>query len=134
MSDSPLSPLERYSLIGTLVLLAGLSVLAGVSAQQHWVLWLAVSVGGLGGLVHELAQSGGKILFFQKAADGLYLGSVAGMVLGSVAGLLVVRGHLTGGTADENMVQLAYEVFTAGLALKGVVEAAGGNPVAAGSR
>src|SRR2546426_12168324 len=109
MSDSPLSPLERYSLIGTLVLLAGLSVLAGVSAQQHWVLWLAVSIGGLGGLTHELAQSGGKILFFQKQADGLYLGSVAGVGPGAAGGAPVARGRPSGGGPPRRPAPCALE-------------------------
>jgi len=130
--DPVLTPLQRYSIIGTVVLFLASAIVASWSAQHQSVLWLAASAGALGGLVHELAQSGGKILFFRMEADGLYLGSIAGMVLGSVAGVLVVRGHLTGSAPDENMVQLAYEVFTAGLALKGVVEAAGGNVVPKG--
>lgn len=119
---------ERLSLIVTFAVGVGAAILATLSVQNGWVLWLAVSAGGLGGLVHEIAQSGGKILFFQKQQDGLYLGSLAGVVLGAVAGVLVVRGHLLGAN-DVGMVQLSYEVFTAGLALKGVTEAAGGNPV-----
>jgi hypothetical protein len=119
---------ERLSLIATATVAVAASILATLSVQNGWVLWLAVSVGGLGGLAHEIAQSGGKILFFQRHQDGLYLGSLAGVVLGAVAGVLVVRGHLLG-ASDVSMVQLSYEVFTAGLALKGVTEAAGGNPV-----
>ena len=132
-----LTPMEKGSLIATVALLILLIVMAALSWQHASVLGLAVSVGGLGGLVHEFAQSGGKMLFFQKQADGLYLGAVAGIVLGAVAGVLVVRGHLlespapAQGTANVGLVQLAYEVFVAGLALKGVVEAAGGTPVPA---
>jgi len=103
-----------------------------VSAHYQWWLVLAASVGGLGGLVHEIAQSGGKILFFQKHQDGMYLGAVSGIVLGAVAGVLVVRGHLIASVADIPSVsatQLSYEVFFAGLGLKGVAEAAGGNAV-----
>jgi hypothetical protein len=107
-------------------------ILAGVSGHNQWWLLLAASVGGLGGLAHEIAQSGGKIWFFQRYQDGLYLGAVAGIVLGAVAGILVVRGHLTASGADPQSVsaiQLSSEVFFAGLGLKGVAEAAGGNPV-----
>jgi len=128
-----LSRMEKASVIATLGLGVGLAFLAWASAHYQWVIWLAASVGALGGLVHEIAQSGGKIMFFQRHQDGMYLGSLAGMVLGAVAGILVVRGHLISGVAGAatsvNNVQLTYEVFIAGLALKGVTEAAGGNPV-----
>jgi hypothetical protein len=127
-----LSRLEMASIIATLGMGIGLALLAWASAHYQWLIWLAASVGALGGLVHEIAQSGGRIMFFQTHQDGMYLGSLAGMVLGAVAGLLVIRGHLiSGGTvaASVNTVQITYEVFIAGLALKGVTEAAGGKPV-----
>lgn len=83
--------------------------------------------------MHEIAQSGGTIAFFEKHEDGLYLGTLAGVILGAVAGILVVRGYLVPGPAGTaasfSLAQVSYEVFTAGLALKGVVEAAGGNVV-----
>ena len=108
-------------------------MLAWASAQHNWWLWLADSVGALGGLAHEIAQSGGKILFFQKYEDGVYLGSLAGMVLGAVAGVLIIRGHWiessSGAQVSVCTVQLTYEIFTAGLALKGISESAGGKPV-----
>jgi hypothetical protein len=78
-------------------------------------------------------QTGGKIMFVQKRDDGVYLGSIAGMALGTVAHVLVVRSELPAVTGiaatDETMVKLTYEIFLAGLALKGVSEAAGGNTV-----
>jgi hypothetical protein len=127
-----LSRLEIASIIVTVGMGIALAILAWASAHYQWLIWLAASVGALGGLVHEIAQSGGKIMFFQRNQDGMYLGSLAGMVLGAVAGLLVVRGHLiaggTGGASVSN-VQLTYEIFIAGLALKGVTEAAAGNQV-----
>lgn len=126
--------MESISIIATVALLVILAILAYYSARNAWILTLALSVGGIGGLVHELAQSRGKILFFRKEQDGLYLGSIAGIVLGGVAGVLTIRGFLADGSiSDGNTVQVVYEVFLAGLALKGVVEAAGGNPVPSGS-
>src|SRR6266571_4605190 len=72
---------NRNSIIATLSIAVGLGVLATISAQRvaatptsTWVLWLAVAVGGLGGLAHEIAQSGGKILFFERKLDGFYIG------------------------------------------------------------
>ncbi len=132
MANDSLTGLEKFSIAATLIIGVLLGILAWASSQHNWLLWLAASVGGLGGLVHEIAQSGGKIMFFQKNQDGMYLGSLAGMVLGAVAGLLVIRGHLAdipGAPSVSVNVQLTYEVFVAGLALKGVTEAAGGKPV-----
>lgn len=79
------------------------------------------------GLVHEIAQSSGKILFFERQSDGLYLVTIAGVFLGAVTGILVIRGYLTENVAPTEaiLVQMSYEAFLAGLALKGVAEAAG---------
>ncbi|MEJ2008215.1 MAG: hypothetical protein P8Z30_08690 [Acidobacteriota bacterium] len=131
--DNAWTPMQKASFIVTLVVLVLLSLLAWASVDYGWLLWLAASVGGLGGLTHEIAQSGGTIAFFQKHEDGLYLGTLAGVILGAVAGIMVVRGYLvptaSGTAASYSMAQVSYLVFTAGLALKGVVEAAGGNVV-----
>jgi len=131
-----MSSADIYSIIATAVIGGGLAILAsisahyvGLSAGSTWVLWLAVAVGGLGGLAHEVAQSGGKILFFKREMDGMYLGSLAGVILGAVAGLLAVRGLIVNPVAQPGAIQLIYESFLAGLALKGVAEAAGGQAV-----
>jgi hypothetical protein len=133
MAHGKEQPSGTVFLIANGVALIVLGILAGVSGYYHWWLWLAAAVGGLGGLVHEFAQSGGRIVFFQQNRDGLYLGSLAGVVLGAVAGILVIRGHLIGsdpGAAPLGSVtQLSYECFFAGLALKGVSEAASGTVV-----
>ena len=127
------SSMATVSIIVTMGMGIALAILAWASSRHEWLLWLAASVGALGGLVHEIAQSGGKILFFQTHEDGMYLGSLAGMVLGAVAGLLVIRGQLgsgaAGAVAPANYAQLTYEIFISGLALKGITEAAGGKPV-----
>jgi hypothetical protein len=131
-----MSSADVYSIVVTFAIAAGLAILAsisahyvGLSAGSTWVLWLAVAVGGLGGLAHEIAQSGGKILFFKKETDGMYLGSLAGVVLGAVAGLLAVRGLIVNPAVQPGAIQLVYESFLAGLALKGITEAAAGQVV-----
>lgn len=121
--------LEKCSIITTIILVPFLMILAGVSAHYSWWLVLAASVGGLGGITHEIAQSGGKILFFERNQDGVYLGCVAGLVLGAVAGILVVRGFLVGDASWASATQLAYETFLAGLGFKGIAEAATGKVV-----
>jgi translation initiation factor 6 (eIF-6) len=60
----------------------------------------------------------------------IYLGTIAGIILGGVAGLLAVKGFLiTPLTPAPTVMQLIYEAFIVGLALKGVTEAAGGQPL-----
>ena len=59
-----------------------------------------------------------------------YLGTIAGIILGGVAGLLAAKAFLiTPPTPPPTVMQLIYEAFLAGLALKGITEAAGGQPV-----
>ena len=122
-----LTRLEVLSIIVTAAIGVVLAFAAWFSYRNHWLLVLAFSVGGMGGLVHEIAQSRGKILFFRRQSDGLYLGTIAGVILGAVAGILVIRGYLTKdmSTTNATFVQISYEAFLAGLALKGVAEAAG---------
>ncbi len=144
MADTQTQPesqetMTRFELI-SILLTAGLAVLllilAGIlgsrfsnSGNTLLGLYLAATIGALGGLVHEIAQSKGKILFFAKKEDGFYLGSVAGMVLGAVAGIMVARVLISNPPTAITAAQLSYEAFIAGLGLKGVIEAAGGQPV-----
>jgi hypothetical protein len=127
--------LEVISVLSTVGLTIGLMIFAGIIGSRYqagnaqWGLSLAATVGALGGLAHEIAQSGGKLLFFSKKADGFYLGSVAGLVLGAVAGIMVARVLFSDPPSNMTAAQLSYEAFLAGLGLKGVVEAAGGQPV-----
>lgn len=135
-------PSERVSVLSTL----------GAAGLSCWVAFLspaslpiqAIASGALGGLIHEIAQSGGKIFFLQKRDDGLNLGSLAGMALGSVAGIIVLQGYLAPPTAcpaklseaakieacqavekqQKANTSLLIEMFLAGLALKGVSQAA----------
>lgn len=96
-----MNPQDKVSVLATGGIVVASVILAWASSHYGWVLGLAVSVGALGGLTHEIAQSGGKVLVPRMCQDGLYLGSLAGMVLGIVAGLLVVRGALATGPMDS---------------------------------
>ena len=89
---------------------------------------MAISLGCVGGLMHELAQSGGKVLFFAKKDDGVYLGSVSGMMLGGISGMIAAHA-IPVSPAGPEFQNLAYETFMAGLGLKGLAEAAAGNAV-----
>ena len=131
------------------------------STSSGWIIWLGIAAGGIGGLVHEFGQSGGKLLFFKRAEDGIYLGAIAGMFMGMLAGALAVQGLFAQQAAANPQPQpvaavaapnteqqapkqapapqrpLAVEAFytalLAGLALKGFAEAVGGQPLTLGS-
>jgi hypothetical protein len=129
---------ELISVAVTIGLSLALGLIAVMCAHNYVAgsptsLYLAASVGALGGLAHEIAQSGGKILFFEKKDDGFYLGALSGMILGAVAGVLSARVLFTGKPPELSAAQLTYESLLAGVALKGVVEAAGGQAVSLGS-
>ena len=124
--------LENFSIAATLALAIVAYVVAQESMMSDDYILLAISMGAIGGLVHEFFQSGGKILFFKKAEDGYYLGSIAGMVLGAVAGILFIRGELgslQNPATDVDYQLLSINLFLAGLGLKGVAEAAAGKIV-----
>jgi len=122
---------DRLSLAATLGVTALCAGVAAASYAAGRLFFLALSLGALGGLIHELAQSYGTVFFFKKYEDGLYLGTLSSMVLGGVAGALVVQGQLMlpPGADPVAPTAVAYAAFLAGLALKGVTEAATGSEV-----
>lgn len=125
-NDTALTPAERRSVLITVGLSLAFIATAWISYAQQVPFVLALSLGCIGGLFHELFQSGGKMLFFTKKEDGLYLGALTGMLLGGVSGSLAARGV----SADAAQLQaLAYEAFLAGVGLKGLTEAAAGTAV-----
>jgi hypothetical protein len=133
--DAPLDSRKIISIAGTVALTLVLLFVASRSAKNNDLLLLAISMGAVGGVIHELAQSGGKIVFMKVQNDGLYLGTIAGMVLGAVAGVLAVRGQLQQPVQAMNITQLSFDLFLAGLALKGVAEAAStATPVTEGEK
>jgi len=122
-----LSPVERLSVMATAVLAVVALVSASVAYAWSSTFVLAFALGSIGGLVHELFQSGGKILFFVKKEDGLYMGALAGMVLGGVSGIIAARSIMPVDAAQ--LQSLAYDTFLAGVGMKGLAEAAAGSAV-----
>lgn len=131
-TNSRWSRSEITSIFVTVGLAVALGIVVGLSFHFHpkeqsaWLLCLAASLGGLGGLLHEFAQSGGKILFFERKQDGLYMGSLAGVVIGAGAALLAIRGYLMNSTLTVDLTQIIYDSLMAGLGLKGLIEAVSG--------
>jgi len=121
---------EKYSVIANIVLLIVLVAALNWALNHGSFWWVAVGAGGLGGLIHELAQSKGKMLFIKKYDDGVYLGSISGIILGVVAGILILQNQITSNQTIEaaQLTKATFDAFIAGLALKGVVDATSSEP------
>jgi len=107
--------------IVTLVALIALFVFAFESyVHLRSVFLTAASVGAIGGLVHEIIQSGGKyVLPSTDQNQNFCLGGLVGIISGIVAGVVLFEG-LSITTVSQQLIALA---FTAGVALKGVADA-----------
>jgi hypothetical protein len=85
---------------------------------------VAIFAGALGGLIHEIIKNGGKYVLPNVDEKGnLILGGLVGLLTGGVAGLLMYQG-LLGGASISVDAKLAVESILAGLAVKGVADAA----------
>jgi hypothetical protein len=148
-----LSPSAKWSVIATFVTTSAIAVLALWAYAAGNGIWTAVAVGALGGLVHEIAQSKGTAFLpgtsstapkgtgsgsvggaaAANAAGGTtnpptgasasgesYLGGLLGIILGGAAGLLILS-TTSGPTVNPQFVVTA---FAAGIALKGISDAA----------
>jgi len=68
---------DSKSIAATVVLAIGLVGLGVFSFRKiwpnqntGWIIWLGLAAGGLGGVLHEFAQSGGKLKFTTCWTDG----------------------------------------------------------------
>jgi hypothetical protein len=95
---------------------------------------VAISAGAIGGLAHEIGQSGGKYVLPTTDDTGNFcLGGLIGIIAGGTAGVTTYQGLL--GTASTAVVapdaRLVVAALLAGLAIKGVADAA--NPKSSSS-
>jgi hypothetical protein len=85
--------------------------------------FVAIFMGALGGLIHELVQSYGKFLLPRTDEKGTFcLGVYIGLVSGGVAGLATYEGLLNSSNVGVTPL-LAVTALLAGLATKGLVDA-----------
>lgn len=117
--------------IATVLSLAITLVIAVWGYSINDALLTSIAVGALGGLVHEIAQTGGVFMLPGRDAtnpSNVYLGGLYGLIAGGIAGLLLAQG------ANQSAQILAQsnpgiptsflsDAFLAGLGLKGVSEA-----------
>jgi len=132
MPQQELTTNAKWSLILTLVSTAVIAFVALWANAAGDIIWTVVSVGALGGLVHEIAQSKGTVFLPGSSSNTLagtgkgedYLGGLVGIILGGSAGLLTLA--VSSGTvvSARVTVQLIVTAFAAGVALKGISDAA----------
>jgi len=115
------NPVWENQAISVAILIA-IFVLASVDFYSlHRAFFLAILGGGIGGLIHEFAQSYGKFLLPTTDDKGTQcLGTLIGIAAGAVAGLLVYEGLLPGASVGPKLVASA---IIAGLAGKGLADA-----------
>lgn len=106
-------------------IIAFIAVFAVAVVGYYWLVEpfiVAVAAGAIGGLAHEIVQSGGKYILPNCDERGNFvLGGLVGIVTGGVAGLLLFEG-LLGASVAANP-ELVVGAFLAGLAVKGIADA-----------
>jgi hypothetical protein len=101
-------------------------VVIGVLFTKEWqhAFIVALSGGALGGLAHEIVQSGGKfILPGTDESNNFCLGGLVGIIEGAVAGLLAYQGLLGTKAGVVVTMQLVVASIAGGFALKGIADA-----------
>jgi protein-S-isoprenylcysteine O-methyltransferase Ste14 len=127
----PLKPSPRMSIVLTLIATTVIAVMAVWADSTGNLLWTAVTIGAIGGLVHEIAQSKGTAFFpdtdnsQQKKNGESYLGGLLGILLGGAAGLVALSVSNAPTSVSTQMIATA---FAAGVALKGIADSAASQP------
>ena len=98
-----------------------LFILGLAGSLTESVLLLSVVVGCVGGLIHDLIQNKAIILYPSTTDEGVYIGWILGVILGGAAGFIAYSSGVVSTTFDPKLLAAP---FTAGIALKGVVDAA----------
>jgi hypothetical protein len=118
----PLLPEIRQAIsISALLTILCIALVGYYYWQRPFV--VAVFGGALGGLFHEIIQSGGKYILPDLDESGNFvLGGLIGIITGGVAGLLLYEGLLGPGSVVLD-AKLAVGAIVAGLAVKGIADA-----------
>jgi hypothetical protein len=83
----------------------------------------AISFGIVGGIAHEIAQSGGRVVMPTATTGGsIQLGTIVGAALGVVAGILSLHGVTFESQTPDTMINVVVTALTAGVGLKGLAD------------
>ncbi len=103
------------------VVIAFIVILGLAGSLTKSFLLLSIVVGAVGGLIHDLIQNKAVILYPSTTDEGVYLGWILGIILGGAAGFIAYASGVVSTTFDPKLLAAP---FTAGIALKGIVDAA----------
>jgi len=129
----------QWSVIITIVATVIITFMAIWAYIVSNAIWAATSVGALGGLVHEISQSKGTAFLPTETdtqdagkagkSQESYLGGLVGIILGGAAGLLTLSAASATSAAVVTVnTQFAVAAFAAGVAFKGISDAAASPP------
>ena len=117
-----LGPLDKIPDGWLAVIIIAILIILGVAGGlAKSVLLLAIVVGCVGGLIHDLIQNKAILLKPKTTAEGIYIGWILGIILGGAAGFIAIASGVASTTFE---VQSLLAPFTAGIALKGITDAA----------
>jgi len=136
-----LSTNGKWSVIATFVATVLVAIMSLWAYSAGNDIWTAVAAGALGGLVHEISQSKGTAFLPDSSPSSAdkkdekkgdekgesYLGGLLGIILGGAAGLLTLAttsGASSSASSGDVSVQMVVTAFAAGVALKGISDAA----------
>jgi hypothetical protein len=109
--------------VGTLVVFVISLVVGTYFVLNPNPLVAGIAFGIVGGIAHEIAQSGGKVIIPTTEPGGdLFLGSLAGAALGVVAGILSLHGVSLVNQTPDSMINIVVTSLSAGLGLKGIAD------------
>jgi hypothetical protein len=122
-----LTPDNKWNIIITFILTVIAIFASFWFYTTGYLVGAVISIGAVGGIVHEIAQSKGTALIpGDSNTDGSkenYLGAFLGIILGGAAGLLTLSTATGTGTATLSL-QVVVTAFAAGVALKGISDSA----------
>ena len=96
-----------------------IAIVAGYFVNSF--LLLSMAVGSMGGIIHDLIQNKGLVVYPVPTAEGVYLGLGLGALLGAVSGFIAFSTVATPATIDPKSLVTP---LTWGLGLKGLVDGA----------
>jgi hypothetical protein len=82
----------------------------------------AISFGIVGGIAHEIAQSGGRVVTPTAEDGSIQLGTLVGAALGVVAGILSLHGVPVTSTNPGDAMNVVVTALAAGVGLKGLAD------------
>ncbi len=112
---------KKYYRESVIVVLVVPPILAVVGYFGNSLLLLSVVFGSFGGIIHDLIQNKGILVYPDSSSEGVYLGAGLGALLGALSGFLAYATLSATSISDPKTLVVP---LTWGLSLKGLADAA----------